>query len=311
MADDQNPQLPYEVVWLPSTPPNGSRDSLPAGNCSRTWRRLPHPVNIEDEMRRSYLDYSMSVIIGRTADVRRPRHPPPHHLRPARNGPRSTEVPEIGQGRGHVAVATIPTATPPSTTTMNAWPANCSAAMQIDGQGASSVDGDPHRHAVRVRLTRIAGEDALRPRLQAQRLHPNWKASPPGPTSSTRLACRFQRIRRHRRGRWRPSAPQPAGVVNACISIISSPAGHHLRPRLCLQHVQGPDFPGRLPLRQEQHPQTPPLARRSRAPRVPSKTSRGDARPSSPRSPLGQQASSSASPNSSQGIITGIADDSA
>jgi DNA gyrase subunit A len=49
MADDQNPQLPL-------TPPPG--DGGPgAANIQ--------PVNIEEEMKRSYLDYSMSVIIGR------------------------------------------------------------------------------------------------------------------------------------------------------------------------------------------------------------------------------------------------------
>ena len=55
MADDQNPQLPL-------TPPPG--DNGPgAANIQ--------PVNIEDEMKRSYLDYSMSVIIGRALpDVR-------------------------------------------------------------------------------------------------------------------------------------------------------------------------------------------------------------------------------------------------
>jgi len=57
MPDDQNPELPL-------TPPPGGGDD-------------PHgalhiqPVNIEDEMKKSYLDYSMSVIIGRALpDVR-------------------------------------------------------------------------------------------------------------------------------------------------------------------------------------------------------------------------------------------------
>src|SRR5499425_3927762 len=48
MADDQNPQLPL------TPPPDGGPG---AANIQ--------PVNIEEEMRRSYLDYSMSVIIGR------------------------------------------------------------------------------------------------------------------------------------------------------------------------------------------------------------------------------------------------------
>ena len=55
MADDQNPELPL-------TPPPGG-DGPGALNIQ--------PVNIEEEMRRSYLDYSMSVIIGRALpDVR-------------------------------------------------------------------------------------------------------------------------------------------------------------------------------------------------------------------------------------------------
>ncbi len=52
MADEQK-QLPL----------GGDGQGPPAGN--------EQPINIEDEMRRSYLDYSMSVIIGRALpDVR-------------------------------------------------------------------------------------------------------------------------------------------------------------------------------------------------------------------------------------------------
>ncbi|HEU4414970.1 MAG TPA: DNA topoisomerase (ATP-hydrolyzing), partial [Candidatus Angelobacter sp.] len=57
MADEQNPQLPL------TPPPGGDGGGPGAANI--------HPVNIEEEMRRSYLDYSMSVIIGRALpDVR-------------------------------------------------------------------------------------------------------------------------------------------------------------------------------------------------------------------------------------------------
>src|SRR5579884_1148329 len=53
MPDEQNPQLPL------TPPPDGGG----GGNIQ--------PINIEEEMRRSYLDYSMSVIIGRALpDVR-------------------------------------------------------------------------------------------------------------------------------------------------------------------------------------------------------------------------------------------------
>src|SRR6476659_6250469 len=56
MPDDPTPELPL-------TPPPGGGDGPGALNIQ--------PVNIEEEMRRSYLDYSMSVIIGRALpDVR-------------------------------------------------------------------------------------------------------------------------------------------------------------------------------------------------------------------------------------------------
>jgi DNA gyrase subunit A len=55
MPDDQNPELP-----LPPPPGDSGPGALNI-----------QPVNIEEEMRRSYLDYSMSVIIGRALpDVR-------------------------------------------------------------------------------------------------------------------------------------------------------------------------------------------------------------------------------------------------
>src|SRR5881275_3205745 len=58
MADDKNPQLPL-------TPPPGDGGDGGPGALNI------QPVNIEEEMRRSYLDYSMSVIIGRALpDVR-------------------------------------------------------------------------------------------------------------------------------------------------------------------------------------------------------------------------------------------------
>ncbi|MBZ5508124.1 MAG: DNA gyrase subunit A [Acidobacteriia bacterium] len=58
MADEQNPQLPL------TPPPGGDGPTGPGGGNIQF-------VNIEEEMRRSYLDYSMSVIIGRALpDVR-------------------------------------------------------------------------------------------------------------------------------------------------------------------------------------------------------------------------------------------------
>ena len=52
MADDQNPELPL-------TPPPSGGDGTGIPGALNI-----HPVNIEEEMKKSYLDYSMSVIIG-------------------------------------------------------------------------------------------------------------------------------------------------------------------------------------------------------------------------------------------------------
>src|SRR6201993_3027532 len=58
MADDQNPQLPLG---------NGSSGDGPTGPGAANLI----PINIEEEMRQSYLAYSMSVIIGRALpDIR-------------------------------------------------------------------------------------------------------------------------------------------------------------------------------------------------------------------------------------------------
>ena len=57
MADPQDP----------TTPPPGNQMPLGGGDGARNLI----PINIEDEMKRSYLDYAMSVIVGRALpDVR-------------------------------------------------------------------------------------------------------------------------------------------------------------------------------------------------------------------------------------------------
>ncbi|MSV32323.1 MAG: DNA topoisomerase 4 subunit A, partial [Bryobacterales bacterium] len=61
MADEQNPNQP------PVPPAGGGGGQLPLSDNNRNHI----PVNIEDEMKKSYLDYAMSVIIGRALpDVR-------------------------------------------------------------------------------------------------------------------------------------------------------------------------------------------------------------------------------------------------
>ncbi len=65
MADPQDPTAPPPAP--PQGPPGGQ---IPLGGGDGGGKNLI-PINIEDEMRRSYLDYAMSVIVGRALpDVR-------------------------------------------------------------------------------------------------------------------------------------------------------------------------------------------------------------------------------------------------
>ena len=66
MANPEDPQVP-PAPPAPPTPPAGGPPQPPAWDGGKNHI----PVNIEDEMRKSYLDYAMSVIIGRALpDVR-------------------------------------------------------------------------------------------------------------------------------------------------------------------------------------------------------------------------------------------------
>ncbi|MCI0402594.1 MAG: DNA gyrase subunit A [Acidobacteria bacterium] len=60
MPDDRTPELPFD-------PADGGGAQPPAGGTPPPSGTSGHliPINVEEEMRRSYLDYSMSVIIGR------------------------------------------------------------------------------------------------------------------------------------------------------------------------------------------------------------------------------------------------------
>src|SRR5256886_1679057 len=148
MADDQNPQLPL-------TPPPG--DGGPgAANIQ--------PVNIEEEMKRSYLDYSLSVIIGRALPDVRDGLKPVHRrilytmqqmgLQPNRATRKCARIVGDTMGKyhphGNLAVydALVRMAQP--------------FAMRyplVDGQGNfGSVDGDPPAadRYTEARLTRVA-----------------------------------------------------------------------------------------------------------------------------------------------------------
>ena len=69
MADPQDPTIPPQGAppGPPQGPPGGQ---IPLGGDGGN-NKSHIPINIEDEMRRSYLDYAMSVIVGRALpDVR-------------------------------------------------------------------------------------------------------------------------------------------------------------------------------------------------------------------------------------------------
>ncbi len=150
MADDQNPELPL------TPPPGGDGQSPGALNMQ--------PVNIEEEMKRSYLDYSLSVIIGRALPDVRDGLKPVHRrilytmqqmgLAPGRATRKCARIVGEVMGKyhphGNLAVydALVRLAQP-----------FAMRAPLVDGQGNfGSVDGDPPAadRYTEARLTRVS-----------------------------------------------------------------------------------------------------------------------------------------------------------
>ncbi len=154
MANPENPEIPP----VPPVPPN----QIPLGGDGGGKNLIP--INIEDEMRRSYLDYSMSVIIGRALpDVRdglKPVHRRIlygmsemglHYNRPTRKCAKITgEV--MGKYHPHGDSAIY------DTLVRMAQPFSMRYPL-VDGQGNfGSVDGDPPAamRYTEARLSKIA-----------------------------------------------------------------------------------------------------------------------------------------------------------
>ena len=150
MADDQNPELPL-------TPPSGGDGQSPGALNLQ-------PVNIEEEMKRSYLDYSLSVIIGRALPDVRDGLKPVHRrilytmqqmgLAPGRATRKCARIVGEVMGKyhphGNLAVydALVRLAQP-----------FAMRAPLVDGQGNfGSVDGDPPAadRYTEARLTRVS-----------------------------------------------------------------------------------------------------------------------------------------------------------
>ena len=235
MADDQNPQLPL-------TPPGGDGPTN-GGNVQ--------PINIEDEMRRSYLDYSMSVIIGRALpDVRDGLKPV--HLRVLytmqdmglQYNKKHTKCAKVvgqtmGQYHPHGDTAIYDTLVRMAQSFSLRYPL-------VDGQGNfGSVDGDPPA-AMRYtesRLTRLAG--ALMEDIDKETVDfvPNYDDTTVEPSVlPTRIPNLLVNGSNGIAVGMATNIPPHnlTEIVNAAILLINEPA---TKLKEILKIVKGPDFP--------------------------------------------------------------------
>jgi DNA gyrase subunit A len=240
MADDQNPQLP-----LPGADGNGASGPTGPGAANLV------PINIEDEMRRSYLDYSMSVIIGRALPDARDGLKPVHRrimVAMEREGLQYNKryskcAGVVGEclkkyhphGDSAVYDALVRMAQP--------W------AMRyplVDGQGNfGSVDGDPpaaYRYT-ECRMTKIAGEMLADIEMQTVDMVPNFDESTFEPTVlPTRVPNLIVNGSNGIAVGMATNIPPHnlTEVVNACIEMVNNPNAGLAE---VLKHVHGPDFP--------------------------------------------------------------------
>ncbi|MGD0888157.1 MAG: DNA gyrase subunit A [Acidobacteriaceae bacterium] len=262
MADDlfppnpENPENPAPQDPAATTPPSG--DAPPPDGPSVVQGRgaaFLYPVNIEDEMRRSYLDYSMSVIIGRALPDVRDGLKPVHRrilygmqemgLQFNKKFTKSAKV------VGHVMGNYHPHGDSAIYDTMVRLAQDFSLRYpMVDGQGNfGSVDGDPPA-AMRYtesRLTRIAGEMLADIDSDTVDMAPNYDESALEPTV---LPARIPNLLVNGSsgiavGMATNIPPHNlTEVVNACIALIDKSKDETRSDlELCLQHVKGPDFP--------------------------------------------------------------------
>jgi DNA gyrase subunit A len=258
MADDLFPEDPPSPQDANSNnpPPAGSPpDGPPPSTVQGRGAAFLLPVNIEDEMRRSYLDYSMSVIIGRALPDVRDGLKPVHRrilfgmqemgLQFNKKYTKSAKV------VGHVMGNYHPHGDSAIYDTMVrlAQPFSLRYPM-VDGQGNfGSVDGDPPA-AMRYtesRLTRIAGEMLADIDSDTVDFTPNYDESTLEPTV---LPARVPNLIVNGSsgiavGMATNIPPHNlTEVVNACIALLDKEKTD-TRPDLALvlEHVKGPDFP--------------------------------------------------------------------
>ncbi|MGC8550360.1 MAG: DNA gyrase subunit A [Acidobacteriaceae bacterium] len=236
MADEQNPQLPLG---------NGSGGDNTGGAMNLV------PINIEDEMRRSYLDYSMSVIIGRALPDARDGLKPVHrrilytmHEMGLQHNKKYTKCAKVvGQAMGvyhpHGDSAIY------DTLVRLAQPFSLRYPM-IDGQGNfGSVDGDPPAamRYTECRMMRIAGEMLADIDMETVDFTPNYDESTQEPVVlPTRIPNLIVNGSNGIAVGMATNIPPHnlTEVINATIELVNNPKAGLAE---VLKHVQGPDFP--------------------------------------------------------------------
>jgi DNA gyrase subunit A len=261
MADDLFPQDPNDPS-IPSPQDANSNDPPPAGAPPDSPSSVQGrgalsmlSINIEEEMRRSYLDYSMSVIIGRALPDVRDGLKPVHRrilygmqemgLQFNKKYTKSAKV------VGHVMGNYHPHGDSAIYDTMVrlAQPFSLRYLM-VDGQGNfGSVDGDPPA-AMRYtesRLTRIAGEMLADIDMDTVDFVPNYDESTVEPSV---LPARIPNLIVNGSsgiavGMATNIPPHNlTEVLNAAIALLNkSPQDFRSDLDLVLEHVLGPDFP--------------------------------------------------------------------
>jgi DNA gyrase subunit A len=232
MADDQNPQLPLDGA----NPPGGTNLI---------------PINIEEEMRRSYLDYSMSVIIGRALPDARDGLKPVHRrilTAMDREGMQHNKkyskcAGVVGEclkkyhphGDSSVYDALVRMAQP--------WSLRYPL---VDGQGNfGSVDGDPpaaYRYT-ECRMERIAEEMMADIEMETVDMVPNFDETTDEPTVlPTRIPTLIVNGSNGIAVGMATNIPPHnlTEVLNATIALVKNPKGGLAE---VLKHVHGPDFP--------------------------------------------------------------------
>src|SRR5690349_21176020 len=238
MADEQNTQLPL-------TPPGDG--GVPPGPGAANIQ----PINIEEEMRRSYLDYSMSVIIGRALPDVRDGLKPVHRrvlytmqdmgLYFNKKHTKCAKVvgQTMGQFHPHGDSAIYDTLVRMAQDFSLRYPL-------IDGQGNfGSVDGDPPAamRYTECRLQRIAGEMLSDIDKETVDFVPNYDESTTEPTVlPTRIPNLLINGSNGIAVGMATNIPPHnlTEIVDATIALVQTP---QMTLKEILKIVKGPDFP--------------------------------------------------------------------